>query len=124
MPTKSMELAWIVVKDLKKAVDFYVNVVGLQLLELNEEFKWAELQGKEGGAKVGIGEMNEEGGFEAGENAFLTFTVDDIFQARSYVEAKGAQFIGEIEEIPGHVRMLMVMDLDGNRFQFVQKLDS
>ena len=123
MPAKSMELAWIVVKDLKKAVKFYTEVIGLKLLEISEEFNWAELEGKLGGARLGIAQMNDEG-FEPGENAFLTFSVDDLFLARAELESKGAKFIGEIEEIPGHVRMLMVIDLDGNRFQLVQKLTS
>lgn len=122
MSAKSMELAWIVVKDLKKAVQFYTEVIGLKLLELNEEFNWAELEGKEGGARLGIAQMGSQEGFEPGENAFLTFTVDDLFLAKADVQNKGAKFIGEIEEVPGHVRMLMVIDLDGNRFQLVQKL--
>jgi predicted enzyme related to lactoylglutathione lyase len=121
MPAKSMDLAWIVVKDLKKAVKFYTDVIGLKLLELSEEFNWAELEGKEGGARLGIAQMDEEG-FEAGENAFLTFSVSDLLLAKTELEKKGAKFIGEVEEVPGHVRMLMVIDLDGNRFQLVQKL--
>ncbi|MES2344576.1 MAG: VOC family protein [Chlamydiota bacterium] len=121
MPAKSMDLAWIVVKDIKKAIKFYTEVIGLELLEFCEEFNWAELKGKAGGACIGIAQMDEEG-FEAGENAFLTFSVDDLFLAKADVEQKGAKFIGEIEEVPGHVRMLMVVDLDGNRFQLVQKL--
>ncbi len=122
MSAKAMELAWIVVKDLKKAVKFYTEVVGLVLIELHEEFNWAELQGKEGGAKMGIAAMSDDEDFEPGENAFLTFTVDDIDQTMADAEKKGAKFIGEIEEVPGHVKMAMVIDLDGNRFQFVQKL--
>ena len=58
--TKSMDLVWIVVKDFKKAVKFYTETVGLKLLRNDEKSGWAELQGKEGGAMLGIASEQSE----------------------------------------------------------------
>ena len=33
-----LPITWITVKDLKKALDFYVNVVGLEIVEKHWEF--------------------------------------------------------------------------------------
>lgn len=119
---KSIELAWIIVKDLKEAVKFYTEVVGLKLFEMNEEYHWAELEGQDGGTKLGIAQM-EEGALKPGCNAIVTFSVADIEKTMKEVQSKGAICEGGIQDVPGHVRMLTVIDQSGNRFQFVQKLE-
>jgi predicted enzyme related to lactoylglutathione lyase len=121
--TKSFDLAWIVVKDIKKAVKFYTETVGLKLLELHEEFGWAELQGPDGGAMLGIAQENGNDPYKAGTNACLTFTVENLEKSRDSFLQKGATFIGEIIEVPGHVKMLTGVDGDGNHFQLAQMLD-
>ena len=50
MHIDSMDLAWIVVKDLKQAIQYYTETVGLKLMVYDEKFGWAELQGHNGGA--------------------------------------------------------------------------
>lgn len=120
MQVKSLGLAWIVVKDFKKAVQFYTEVVGLKLIAMHEEFPWAELEGYEGGAKLGI--SGEGDGFKAGDNACVTFTVESIEQAREELLAKGATCVGEIQEVPGHVKLQMVVDPDGNHVQLVEEI--
>lgn len=119
---KSMNLAWIVVNDVKKAVQFYTEVVGLKLMEFNEHYGWAELEGTEGGARLGIGQcqIKSEEDVQPGQNAVLTFTVSDIENAVAELTKKGAKLIGPIQEIPGHVKMQTVTDTDGNRFQLVE----
>lgn len=122
MTIKSIELTWIVVKDLKKAIQFYTETVGLKLMEEHEAFKWAELQGYEGGARLGIAQASSEESVQPGSNAIVTLTVDNIEQALKHFKAKGARLIGDMMEIPGHVKLHSVEDSDGNRFQLVQKL--
>lgn len=121
--TKSFDLAWIVVKDIKKAVKFYTETVGLKLLKLHEEFGWAELQGPNGGAMLGIAQENANDPYKAGTNACLTFTVENLEISRDSFLQKGAKFIGEIIEVPGHVKMLTGVDGDGNHFQLAQMLE-
>ncbi len=122
MHATSMDLVWIVVSDFKKALDFYTKVVGLEVMEVNESFGWAELEGKEGGARLGICKMQDNGEFKPGQNACMTFTVEDIEVAITNFKKCGANLSGEIQEVPGHVKMQMVIDNDGNQFQLVQVL--
>lgn len=121
MVAKSMDLSWIVVSDLKKALEFYTEVMGLKLVELQEQFGWAELQGKEGGMRLGIAQASPHEP-EAGKNAVVTMTVDNLERAKSYIEKNGALFIGDVLEIPDQVKMQTFADVDGNRFQIVQIL--
>lgn len=121
MQAKGFYLAWIVVKDLDKAIDFYTNTVGLQLKELHQEFRWAELSGPEG-AILGIGEENGQSEIPAGGNAVVTITVENMEQALEHFKSNGATLVGDVLEIPGHVKMQTFTDRDGNTLQLVQKI--
>ncbi len=122
MSAKSMNLAWIVVKDLKQAVKFYTEVVGLKLKDMHEQMGWAELEGVDGGARLGIAQAQQEPTVAAGSNAVVTFTVNDIEKVVETFLQKGAQCLGKIQEIPGHVKLQMVRDADGNCFQLAEML--
>ncbi len=122
MVIKSSELCWLVVADLKKAVEFYTKTLGLKLLSMAEEFGWAELQGKDGGAMIGLCQACAEMPLKAGSNAVMTFSVNDMDQARKELQAKGLRLVGDVIEVPGHVKMQDFVDLDNNRFQLVQTL--
>jgi len=120
--TQSFDLAWIVVKDLKKAVKFYTETVGLKLNSVHEEFGWAELEGPKGGARLGIAQENDQDPIKAGGNACVTFTVENLEKSRDSFLKKGAKFLGDIMEVPGHVKLLTGVDADGNHFQLAQML--
>lgn len=122
MKAKSLNLSWIVVKDFKKAVQFYTDVIGLKLIEMNDQLGWAELEGHEGGARLGIAQQDKI--FQAGDNACVTFTVDNLEKAKESLLKKGAKCIGEVQEIPGHVKLQMIADLDGNHVQLVEQLNA
>lgn len=122
MNVKKIEMTWIVVKDVKAAVKFYTEVVGLKLMEFHEEYGWAELQGFEGGSRLGIAQESSEEQVKAGQNAVVTFTVGNLEQAKAEMVKKGAKCAGDIIEIPGHVKMQTVIDRDGNRFQVCESL--
>lgn len=123
MSAKSMDLVWVVVKDLDTAVKFYTETVGLELVEFHKDFGWAELKGSNGGALLGLAQALSGTPFQPGDNAYLTFTVDDIEKAKGEMVLKGAKAKGEMQEIPGHVKLQMLVDDDENHFQIVQKLD-
>lgn len=123
MQTKSIGLVWITVKDLNQAVKFYTEVVGLKLLEHSEEWKWAELGGYgEEGGRLGIAQANQNGKdpVEPGQNAAMTFTVDSLDDAIDHLKKQGALLEGEVEEIPGHVKMQGLRDLAGNFIQMIE----
>ncbi len=122
MHIKSMELAWIVVKDLKKAIKFYTETMGLKLMEQHDAYGWAELQGHEGGARLGIAQANDKESVQPGSNAVVTLTVESIEEALEGFKKKGVKLLGDVQEVPGHVKMQSVVDSDGNQFQLVEKL--
>lgn len=121
MEVRGNLLSWIVVKDLKAAVKFYTEVVGLTLLNESPEYGWAELSGPEG-ASLGIAQESSEMEIKAGSNAVMSISVDNLDAACGLYRKKGAKLVGEIVEVPGHVRMQTFLDFDGNMMQVVQKL--
>lgn len=121
MSIKGIHLAWIVVKDVKKAVKFYTDVVGLTIQNFDENYGWAELVGEDG-ATLGISQQSDDNDIKAGQNAILTLSVEDIVKSSAALAKKGTKMIGEMMEVPGHVKLQMCVDQDGNHFQLCQCL--
>lgn len=120
--TKGFELAWITVKNFDEAVKFYTEVLGLEQKDYAPEYKWAEFEGKEGGARLGICEACEESPIKPGENAVVSFTVDNLDEACKFLKKQNVEFVGEVQEIPGHVRMQLIKDSSGNYIHICQLL--
>ena len=124
MKIKDMALAWITVSDIVQAKKFFAQTLGLQVMADNPEHGWLELSGFEGDFLLGVAQYSPHcEPIKAGHNAVVTMSVDDIVAAKKMLEAKNVKFIGEIIEIPGHVKMALFQDPDGNKFQLVQSLD-
>lgn len=119
MNTQGIFLSWIVVKDIKAALKFYTEVVGLNLREYHEQFGWAELSGADG-TVLGIAQQSPSEAITAGSNAVVTITVKDVQQARKDFQKKNVTLVGDIIEIPGHVKMQTFRDQDGNTFQLCE----
>lgn len=119
---KGMDLAWIVVSDLEKAVSYFTEVVGLTLKERHDDYGWAEFEGSEGGFRLGVAKEQKGEVISAGKNAVLTFTVDNLEKTKEKLKKKGVHFVGDTLEIPGHVKLQTISDKDGNFFQLVEKL--
>lgn len=121
MSVKNISLVWITVSDLAAAKKFFVDGLGMKLTQDSPEHGWLELAGQEeGGTALGIAQINKDQPAE--KNAITTFTVADVVASKAELENKGVTFIGDIIEVPGHVKMIMFTDADGNRFQLVQLL--
>ena len=127
MIAKRSDLSWIMVSDIKKAKKFFTEVLGLEVRTDNSEYNWLELMPKDGGAMLGIGQANADSdcGKDVlpGSNAIVTFTVDNLEATKAEFEKKGVNILGDIMEVPGHVKMLLFSDLDGNKFQVCELLD-
>lgn len=123
MHIKRADLAWIAVGDIKEAKRFFGEVLGLELRAEAQEYGWLEFVPKEGGCALGVGQCNQEyNEVKPGNNAILTFTVDDIMSAKVELARNNVTILGDIVEVPGHVKMLFFTDRDGNKFQLVQVL--
>ena len=127
MKANSIGLVWIVVEDFKRAIQFYTEVVGLRLKEMNEEWGWAELEGhEEKGMKLGIAQqrLDCQEPIQPGQNAVMTFSVDNLDKAVKDLQEQGVVLIGTVEEVPGHVKLQTVRDIEGNVFQLVEQTPS
>ena len=140
MAIKGINLIWIIVSDIEKSEKFFTQTLGLKVKSSSKEHGWLELIGNEGGTILGVGQAHAKnccgdeekcspqeegccGGKQGpGDNAIVTLDTDDIVQTKKDLEAKKVEFISEIEEVPGHVKLAMFVDPDGNLFQIVQKL--
>jgi len=124
MNVQSIGLVWIVVNDLKQAIQFYTQTMGLKLMEVHEQFGWAEFEGHSGGARLGVAQMQpcSQEDVKPGQNAVMTFTVANLESAIANMQTKGVKLLGEVQEVPGHVKMQTGVDTDGNRFQVVELL--
>ncbi|MDF2549594.1 MAG: hypothetical protein K0S07_661 [Chlamydiales bacterium] len=122
MKVNRIELAWISVSDMAKAKEFFCQTLGLTLSNESPEYGWLELKGSEGGATLGVGQGGEMSPISPGQHAIVTLTVDHLAQVVETLKERGVKLIGEIQEIPGHVRMQLIADPDGNYFQLVEKL--
>ncbi len=122
MKTKSCELSWIVVSDFAKAKKFYSEVLGLKTVCSEDEWGWAELEGHNGGSRIGLTKDNQHSPIRPGQNAVITLVVDNLEKAIDELKSKKVKLLGEIQEVPGHVKLQLLADDDGNYLQLVEKI--
>ena len=118
---KGTHLSWIVVSDFAKAKKFFTETLGLKAMNVADEFGWMELQGPEG-ALIGVSTHNQYSAIKPGQHAVITLSVDNIELATKELSEKGVKIIGDVCEVPGHVKLQLFADPDGNLFQLVQDL--
>lgn len=120
---KSMGLSWVTTKNFDEAIAFFEKI-GLTLDECDQEYGWAELSCTEGKHRLGICKESEESekmGVKAGDNAIITFTVDDIVGATETVKQAGAQILGPMIDCPeGKVKLQTIRGPDSNLYQLVE----
>jgi len=102
------------VTDLKRAVDFYENVLGLQ-----KKYEYASYAGFDcGGVEIGLqpGEKTEE----IIDAPCVDFLVDDVDETYRLLKGKGVKFSKEPHDTPWGGRIALFRDPDGNPLQLVQ----
>ncbi len=122
MKNHGIHLSWIVVNDFDAALSFYTEVIGLTVKNKSSEHKWAELAGPEG-SMLGISGNDCSSEVKPGSNAIVTITVENIEEAVAFFRKKTVKLLGDVQEIPGHVKLQMFADSDGNLMQLVQLLN-
>ena len=125
MKVLSIEMVWIAARDLSLTTKFLSEVVGLEIAKEVPEYHWAELHAQNSKLSLGVGKVDEGSNepIKPGQNAVIVFTIQDVQAAKIELEAKGVRFLGDIVEIPGHVKIATFLDPDGNCFQPAQRLD-
>jgi predicted enzyme related to lactoylglutathione lyase len=107
------------VSDYGRAVAWYRDVLGWELVFELPEWRWAQFQSPVPGLLVGIGQSEE---VREGGGATLTFTVTDIDAARAHLENQGVRFDGETHQVEDMVRLATFYDPDGNALMLAQQL--
>ena len=102
------------VTSIENAKDFYLNKIGLELLEESGSFF---------AAKAGNVRLSFFGGYEKPEalgdpktGVSLIFRTDNLENAAKELEAKGIKPFGEVIDIPNFHKFLEYEDPDGNVF--------
>lgn len=105
------------VSDLDRSIDWYGKILGCTLLYRVDDIGWCEMATAMPGVNIGLGlrEAVTQGG-----GATNVFEVVDIDAAKAFLDAHGVRLDGDIQHIPGLVRLLTFFDPDGNSFMFSQ----
>jgi catechol 2,3-dioxygenase-like lactoylglutathione lyase family enzyme len=106
------------VSDLDKAIDWYNDVLGLELVYKLDQHGWCEMATATKHVTIGLGQTEE---LKPGSTT-PTFGVMDIDAARKHLESKDVRFDGETYEIDGMVKLCMFYDPDGNSYMLAQSL--
>lgn len=107
------------VADLGKAIAWYRDVLGFELLYQVEEMAWCELKSPVEHVNVGLSQVERP---EVKGGATLTFGVTDIDAARRTLESSDVRFDGDTITIPDMVRLATFYDPDGNKLMLYQGL--
>ncbi|MEC9372595.1 MAG: VOC family protein, partial [Planctomycetota bacterium] len=105
--------------NLDKAIAWYEDVLGFELLYKLDEMAWCEMKSPVARVNVGLSQVEAP---EVKGGATLTFGVKDIGRARKALEKKDVRFDGETMTIPGMVSLATFFDADGNKLMLFQDL--
>jgi len=106
------------VSDLDRAIEWYKDVLGFELVYKLDKYGWCEMATATKHVTIGLGQ-NED--LKTG-GATPTFGVLDIDVARKHLESKDVRFDGDTYEIEGMVKLATFYDPDGNSFMLAQSL--
>jgi CreA protein len=106
------------VTDIDRAIDWYRNAFGFELIYKLDDFGWCELSTPIKGVSVGLGQTDDQarGGMSP------HFAVKDIEAAKAHLESVGATFEGDVNVIEGLVKLASFKDPDGNSFGLAENI--
>ncbi|MDK2760336.1 MAG: VOC family protein [Sphingopyxis sp.] len=105
------------VTDMTASIAWYERILLCKLLYRADEIGWCELATPMAGVNIGLSEVES---VPQGGGATNVFEVADIDAAKAHLDAEHVRQDGEIQHIPGLVRLLTFYDPDGNAFMFSQ----
>ena len=106
------------VSDLERAIEWYQDVLGLELVYKLDQYGWCELATATKHVTIGLGQTED---VKPGSTT-PTFGVLDIDTARKHLESQDVRFDGDTYEIEGMVKLCMFYDPDGNSYMLAQSL--
>lgn len=106
------------VSDLHKAIAWYRDVLGFELVYAMEDIGWCELKTATPGVTMGLSQVEK---VSVG-NTTPTFGVKDIEQARAHLEGHQVRFHGPTQTVADMVKLATFYDPDGNSFMLAETL--
>lgn len=123
MTIKGVGLTTFTVSNIANAKQFFVDIMGLTLINEDSTYNWLEIGLDKCCPIIGVGQEDPtQGPFKAGMNGVMSFLVDDVAAEKARLEKKSIVFEGPIQEIPGHVKLALFADPSGNKFFLVEDL--
>lgn len=107
------------VKDRQATTQWYIDVLGFELLYDAPEIGWCELKSPVPNVCVGFSDIENP---EPKGGATLVFDVSDIDAARAELEGKSVSFDGETLVIPDLVKLATFYDPDGHKLMLSESL--
>lgn len=104
------------VSDLKKAVEFYAETLGLE-----KKYEYSSYVGFEcGGVEIGLIPKLKEAEQVSPVSPSVEFIVDDVDKVYEHLKSKGVKFLKELHDEPWGGRQATFTDPDGNILEIVQ----
>lgn len=103
--------------DLDRTIGWYQRVLGFTLLYKVDEAAWCELATPVAKVNIGFSQVEAVG---TGGGATPTFGVTDILAAQAHVKTLGIRTDGDIQHIPGLVKLLTIYDPDDQPIMLYQ----
>ena len=117
--SETLAAVWVPVNDMKRAVHFYGEVLGLEIQKQGDQ--WSEATSS--GLMIGLNGYEEASRSSAGGGAVITFYPDgSIEEERERLAERGADIEGEISDLPWG-RFLPFKDSEGNDLQLFTPKD-
>jgi catechol 2,3-dioxygenase-like lactoylglutathione lyase family enzyme len=110
-----LDLVFYWVADLARAVGFYRDVLGLDLLRQDAD-SWAEFDA--GGRRFALHTVGEGQALPRG-GATAVFSVRDLDRAKVALAAHGVASVHD-GDVGGYARFSSFLDPDGNEFQLIE----
>ena len=110
-----LDLVFYWVADLARAVGFYRDVLGLDLLRQDAD-RWAEFDA--GGLRFALHTVGEGQALPRG-GATAVFSVRDLDGAKLALAAHDVASVHD-GDVEGYARFSSFLDLDGNEFQLIE----
>lgn len=107
------------VTDIERSIAWYSDILGFKLLYRADDIGWCELATGVPGVNVGLSQ-NES--VSQGGGATNVWAVKNIEAAKAVLDAANVRQDGDIQHIPGLVKLITFYDLDGNQMMLSESL--